>query len=288
LFLTTILSSFSTLADCPVFRVHYISFIFLPTRQTIVDSWRITNAVSYYEIAIVLITLAANSFIFGWMSRQIISMCQGKNPSLTNSLNGILSWFPRSLVATTIGWLGILIINLLLIPVASDSVHSFLLVLFSGCWTTLTFTFYPTLIADESSLLRGVIKSFSVSLYSVRYWFHLYLAVFFISGGVTFLWLPEYWANSLLGVSHDYAGWMVHFQWLGGYSFHSYWYSDLSSWLFANPSIIITSAIMVFNVLVATFVKIRVTQILHEKGLLSNLSTVEFEEQWSKFKFSEN
>lgn len=242
----------------------------MPTRMNLIDFWNGKVIYAYYSEKVVDgVVILITSFIYGWLTYSIIRNKEGKNSSLLETLKAVKIWLPRSLAALFIGWIGMYCISFLMGQVGNDFVFSFLAFLFYGLWITLTFTLYPTLIASQKPILKSLIEAFSINIKSANKWFHLLLLLFFISGGFTFLWVPEYWANRFWGMSEDYSGWMVHFQWLGGYSFQSFWYSDLTKWLFIDPPSIVALVVTFINILIATFVKIRVTGILFENGYLS-------------------
>lgn len=135
------------------------------------------------------------------------------------------------------------------------------------------------MIVNGKTIFRAFIESFKVSFYSVNKWFHLVLILFFISGGVTFLWVPENLASRYLGIEHEYWGWMTHLRSLSGYSFKSYWFNDLSQWLFLTPSKALIFLVGLINILISTFVRIKVTQILFENEYLFGFKVTKSEYQ---------
>jgi hypothetical protein len=248
-----------------LFSTIYFGSTFLPARKSILDFFDGDGELLFIlETTAILLGIAFQAYFFGLITDLLLRKIKTGEVSLFDSIKRTKLWFPRSMTAFFVGWSGIMIITFFVVQISSDALFSFLGAFLSGIWITLTFTFYPTMIASQKPIFRSIVEAFSINIRSVNRWFHWLLLLFFVSGGFTFLWVPEYWANSYLGIDHDYAGWMVHFQWLGGYSFQSYWYSDLTKWLFLNPPAIFTYLVIFTNISIATFIKMKVTQILFE------------------------
>jgi hypothetical protein len=142
-----------------------------------------------------------------------------------------------------IGWSGIFLINVVAASIESEPFFSFLSLFLTGMWITLTYTFFPIVIISRSSILKAVGEALSIGIKTVPRWFHLLLLVFILSGGFVYIWIPEQIAERYLNKPAALHGWMVHLEWLGGYSFKSNWLWDYARTLLVRPSGVLLTAI---------------------------------------------
>lgn len=251
-----------------------ISQTFLPSRKDVLDFFNASGTLlDFIQLIAFFLHIMLYGFFYGWITNLILLLRNNEKVSLRDSLQEIKHWYPRSIIALTIGQTVLVATNLLLLGMNSLNILSSfpymsLTIFASGIWLTLTYTLYPTLIADRNPLWQSVKNSFAISVKSAPKWFHWFLLLFIFSGSLTFVWLPNSWAERTVGES-PYSGWLYHVIWLGGYSFKNYWYSDLTYWLKLSSPMILTIPIFCLNILVATAIKIKVTQVLFEYGYLN-------------------
>lgn len=262
-----------------LFSVFRLITTFTPTRKEVIDYFDGNGAYLFWieNVLSFFILLPAYAFFYGWITVLILLLVRKEDEddekiNLKNSLGNILSWFPRSIAVLTVGWCGIIVLTYLLNSLSSDFLFSFLCFLLSGMWITLTFTFYPTIIASRKTLLKSFKEALFINIRSTGRWFHWLLLVFFLSGGFVYIWIPQEIAQKYITGSWDLIGWMVHFQWLGGYSFTPHWYLDYLQSLRIYSSKVVITVLFFISAAVLTLVKIKVTRMLITDGYISGTS----------------
>lgn len=239
---------------------------FLPSKIAIVNFF---GNLAFVELMMLFIGLSVHAFFYGWITDLILRRIRNEETNLINSIKEAKSWFPRSFAAISVGWAGIIAITFLVMQIDSNFLFSFISFLLGGLWITLSFTFYPLIIASRKSIFKSIPEALTTSIRSVNRWFHLLLLLFLISGGFVYIFIPQEIARQFTGTSENLAGWMVHFEWLGGYTFKPNWYIDYTRSLNIFPSKTVLAVLFFVNALIATVIKTKVTQILFESGYLS-------------------
>lgn len=218
-------------------------------------------ALFYGKLVLSFGYIIATSFCYGLLSHLITAKCFDLQLTSSEILNCIGSWFSRSLIVTSLIWMGFYLSFIIFSLIFDLSGAMFFAAVFCIFWSFAFYTFHPTLIVYKYSIGTSLIKSFKVNYESMWKWVTWYLLLAFLAGTYTFIWLPMESAKELEDSSFLYF-WQIHGQWLGGYYFIPFWQSDLTNWLKLKPTVLTDALVILASVVISVLIKIKITQTL--------------------------
>jgi hypothetical protein len=235
-----------------------------PTRLELINFFDGNVTSAYYTEKLFNISIFfIVSFAYGWLTMIVIGHLKDRPLSVREIFNSVKRWFGRSALINLMTWMGLYFINLFVIDYSNSFLSAMALVL-AAFWVILTFTFYPKIIASEKPIHEAFFDAFAGAFDSIKQWFHLFVILFIISGGIT-----------VFKDNVGNLGWNIHILPIGGYSFYSYWLKDLFKVNLLASSNIITGIASLAAILIALFIKNNLTEILFKSGNLSRASQVE-------------
>lgn len=209
-------------------------------------------------------------FCYGYLSCFIIAKLLNLNVSFTEILRKSRYWLTKSILFLALIYGGFFI---LVLPFR-HSLDGFLIFsLIILIVSIATFTFYPTFIVSNKSFVKSIISSFTTNYQSILKWILWYLILTIIAGIYTFAWVRMPISEKIEMDVYDLR-WQIHAQWLGGYYFNSFWYSDVVQWFSLQPAFYIDTLVILSSAIITILIKIKVIKILIDNSYITEADTI--------------